>query len=138
MIVTAGRLVDVKGYQHLIRAFAETQKQIRDAMLIIAGEGELEESLKELAKNCKIADSVFFAGFTKNLYRLVSKADAFVMTSLYEGFPNAMAEAVCLGIPCIATDFHAGAREILAPDIADSAVQIEEMTEVEYGILVPL
>ena len=138
VIVTAGRLVDVKGYQHLIRAFAETQKQIRDAMLIIAGEGELEESLKELAKNCKIADSVFFAGFTKNLYRLVSKADAFVMTSLYEGFPNAMAEAVCLGIPCIATDFHAGAREILAPDIADSAVQIEEMTEVEYGILVPL
>lgn len=55
VIVTAGRLVDVKGYQHLIRAFAETQKQIRDAVLIIAGEGELEESLKELAKNCKIA-----------------------------------------------------------------------------------
>ncbi len=138
MIVTAGRLVDVKGHQHLIRAFAETLKQVTDAVLVIVGEGELEESLKQLAQNCGIEDRVFFTGFTKNPYRLVCKADAFVMTSLYEGFPNAMAEAVCLGIPCIATDFHAGAREILAPDIADSAVQITKMTEAEYGVLVPL
>lgn len=138
VIVTAGRLVDVKGYQHLIRAFAETQKQVTEARLVIAGEGELEEGLKHLAKNCGIEDKVFFTGFTKNPCRLVCKADAFVMASLYEGFPNAMAEAVCLGIACIATDFHTGAREILAPDMAESDVQIRKMTEAEYGVLVPL
>lgn len=138
MIITAGRLVDVKGHQHLIRAFVETQKQVSNAVLVIVGDGELEDSLKQLAQNCGIEDKVFLTGFMKNPYRLIDKADAFVMSSLYEGFPNALAEALCLEIPCIATDFHAGAREILAPDMVDNDVVIKKLTEAEYGILVPL
>ncbi len=138
VVVTAGRLTDPKGQWHLIRAFTEVIKKVPDAFLVILGSGELEQYLRQLTKTCGMDDFIHFTGFVSNPYKYMSRSDVFVFPSLYEGFPNALAEAVCLGLPCIATDFHAGAREILAPDLIEENNVIEGITEVSYGMLTPV
>ncbi len=140
VVVTVGRLSYPKGQWHLIRAFSKVIKKISNAVLMIIGNGELEKDLKKLAADdgFDLANHIMFTGYCDNPHKYVAKADAFVMSSLYEGFPNALAEAVCLGIPCIATDFMTGAREILAPDLVGSADQITAFSKERYGILTPV
>ena len=138
VIVTSGRLSEQKGQWHLIRAFAKVLEQVSDAVLIVLGTGSLEQYLKDVAQKCRVADRILFVGYTSNPYQYVSKADVFVMTSLYEGFPNALAEAVCLGIPCIATDFQTGSREILSPELLNQTDNIRDVQLAEYGILTPV
>lgn len=137
-IVTVGRLSEAKGQGHLIRAFGEVCKSNVDVMLFILGAGEQETYLKQLAEVCGIQDRVIFKGFVKNPYKYVSKAEMFILPSLYEGYPNALAEAVCLGVPCIAADFHTSAREILAPELENNGEKITEVCQAQYGILFPV
>ncbi len=140
VIATVGRLIPQKGQWHLIRAFSEVIKKVPDAVLMLIGSGELEDDLKKLAADNRLglAGHIMFTGYSDNPHKYVAKADVFVMPSLYEGFPNALAEAVCLGIPCIATDFKTGAREILAPDLVDSADQVTAFSKEQYGMLTPV
>ena len=138
VIATMGRLLPQKGQWHLIRAFAKVAKCIPNVLLIIIGAGKLEEYLKQLIQEYEIDNQVYFTGKVSNPYKYLSRADIFAFPSLYEGFPNALAEAVCLGLPCIATDFRTGAREILAPDMVESGRNVEAVEEVEYGILTPV
>ena len=138
VIFTAGRLHAVKNQWHLIRAFSAVKSKIPDSLLVIAGSGELDSYLKSVAENMGIADDVIFLGFEKNVYRYMRLADAFVLPSRCEGFPNSLGEALCSGAPCIATDFKTGAREILAPDMLLNGEIIEKATECEFGILTPV
>lgn len=115
IVVTVGRLTVQKGQWHLIRAFNEVVRNIPDVLLMILGTGELEKYLKKLVSLYGLNDSVYFMGYVTNPYKYMIQSDVFVLPSLYEGFPNAMAEAICLGVPCIAADFRTGARELLAP-----------------------
>lgn len=138
VVITAGRLSRPKGQWHLIRAFTKVVEQIPQAVLVILGTGELEKYLGNLVKKCNLEEHVIFAGYRANPYQYERNADIFVLPSLYEGFPNALAEAVCLGLPCIATDFRAGAREILAPSMKADGKGIEGIVEAEYGILTPI
>lgn len=137
VVVTVGRLTNQKGQWHLIRSFTEVIKQVPNALLVILGSGELEQYLMQLTKEYRIENFIYFAGHVANPYQYMSRSDIFVFPSLYEGFPNALAEAVCLGLPCIATDFHAGAREILAPDMLEEDI-VEKVAEVSYGMLTPV
>ena len=138
IIITSGRLAEQKAQWHLIRAFSEIAKSDPDVRLLILGIGPLEQYLKQLAEELYIADKVIFVGFTDNPYKYIAQADVFVLPSLYEGFPNALAEAVCLGIPCIATDFHTGAREILAPELIENEQAISHIAMSEFGIITPV
>lgn len=138
LIVTAGRLSDQKGQWHLIRAFREVLKKEKDAMLLILGTGPLEGYLKKVADDCNIQDKVVLKGFVKNPYKYIAKADIFILPSLFEGYPNAMAEAICLGVPCIASDFQTGAREILAPELVSDRTEIRDVYPAQYGILTPV
>lgn len=138
VIVFSGRLSEVKGLQHLIRAFAKVSQKEKNIILLLVGEGESRDLLEKMVCNSNIRDKVYFTGYQSNPYKFVARADIFVITSLYEGFPNALAEAVCLGVPCIATDFQTGAREILAPDFLWEKEEVTQMIEAEYGIIIPL
>lgn len=137
-IVTVGRLVEAKGQWHLIRAFSELLNTVDDATLVIVGCGELEEYLKNLVMQYGISDRVLFTGFRNNPYMYVKRAAVFVLPSLYEGFPNSLAEAVCLGIPCVATDFKTGAREILGATVDYQGEKSSDFVEEKYGILTPV
>lgn len=138
IVTTTGRLTNQKGQWHLIRAFSEVVKHVSDVLLVIIGSGELEDYLKELSMACHLEEHVYFTGHVSNPYKYLRCTDVFVLPSLYEGFPNALAEAVCMGLPCIATDFRTGARELLAPDMDLLGEEIRCVTEVQYGILTPV
>lgn len=138
LVVTVGRLDSQKGQWHLIRAFAEVVKQEPDAVLCVIGTGDCESYLKKLICENQVQNQVFLLGYSSNPFWYDAQAEVFVLPSMYEGFPNSLAEAVCCGTPCIATDFHSGAREILAPDMDVMGVPIADITKAEYGILTPL
>ncbi len=111
-IITAGRLMEQKGHDILIKSFAIVRQRIA-SRLIILGEGEKRKELAALAQTLGIADDVFFNGWTDNPFKLIASADIFVLSSRYEGFPNALLEAMALGTPVVSTDCPSGPREIL-------------------------
>lgn len=137
-IVSVGRLGEEKGHDHLIRAFYVVKEKFPNVKLLILGEGEEEPKLNCLISKYHIDEDVILCGFVKNPYKIVSKCDLFVLPSHYEGFPNALAESLCLGVPVIATDCDSGAREILAPDTEISHKITHGFEEAKYGILCPV
>lgn len=138
LVVTVGRLDSQKGQWHLIRAFTRVVQQEPEAVLLIIGTGECERYLRKLIRLYQMEKHIFLLGYLNNPFWYNAQAEAFVLPSMYEGFPNSLAEAVCCGTPCIATDFHSGAREILAPDMNIMGEQVSEVTEAQYGILTPM
>jgi glycosyltransferase involved in cell wall biosynthesis len=135
-IITMGNLNKAKGHHHLIRAFARVSEQIPNAKLIILGEGPGKENLVNLTTRLNLDSKVLFLGFQKNPHKFLAKAKIYVLSSYYEGFPNALVEAMICNIPVISTDCKSGPREILAPntDITIEAISVEEA---KYGILIP-
>jgi len=123
IVISSGRLVEQKGQWHLIRAFSEIRKKTK-ARLIILGDGKLEEYLKKLARELAIENEVAFLGWKKNPFKYIAKSSVFAFPSLYEGFPNALVEAMICGVSVISSDCFSGPREILGDD--------------EYGILFPV
>jgi len=131
-IIAVGRLVSVKNYGLLIEAFAKASLPCR---LVIAGEGPEREALQALVSRMGIADRVVMPGWLSNPYPALAGAAAFALSSNVEGFPNALVEAMALGVPVVATNCPDGPAEILAgkdaPDISGLAV-------VKAGVLTPV
>ncbi len=107
-IVTAGRLVPVKNHNLLLDAFAVVHKTIPDSELIIYGEGPLRQVLEDKAVSMGLGECVRFPGFSQNVVDSIKDASVFVLSSDYEGMPNALAEAMAIGLPCVSTDYDGG------------------------------
>ena len=112
-VVACGRLTPQKNFALLLRAFARGGPFARQARLLVLGEGELERELKELAKTLGVADRVAFCGFRANPHALVSKATLFVLSSDFEGSPNALAAALFTNGCCVSTDCPTGPSELI-------------------------
>ncbi|MBW2412530.1 MAG: glycosyltransferase [Deltaproteobacteria bacterium] len=112
LIVAAGRLVKLKGFDLLIRAFADLPDEIR-ARLMIVGDGEERQNLQKLVERLRLDKKVFLIGSKKNPWKYMARADIFVLSSHTEAFPNVLGEALALEIPVLATDCSAGIREYL-------------------------
>lgn len=137
-VVTVGRLDSQKGQWHLIRAFTKVVEQEPEAVLLIIGTGECRQMLKRMIHLFKMEKHIYLLGFQSNPFWYIAQAEVFVLPSMYEGFPNSLAEALCCKVPCVATDFHSGARELLAPEMDIMGKPIKKVTEVQYGILTPV
>ena len=110
-LVAAGRLVNQKGFDLLIEALALlSSSQVR---LTILGAGPLRANLERLAQALGVADLVRFKGFQTNPYAWFARADAFVLSSRYEGFPNVVLESLACGTSVIAVPAPGGTNEIL-------------------------
>ena len=132
-----GRLLQQKGQWHLIRAFSRVSRSHKNARLMICGSGSDEAYLKKLAKECGVSKEVIFVGFCDNPYAIASRCDAYVSTSLFEGFSNVLIEAMACGLPVISVDFKSSAREILSPDTSFEHKQMKGIERAEYGLITP-
>lgn len=113
-IVTCGRLVEQKNHAMLIDAFAEVVKEFPFATLKIYGEGQLRDTLQRQIDRLGLTEKAFLMGATNDVGKALKTADLFVLSSDYEGMPNALMEAMAAGIPCIATDCPCGGpKELL-------------------------
>lgn len=126
-IVTVGRMDRVKNHALLLDAFALTVTQRPDLPLhlTIYGGGDCMEALKEQAGKLELADRVSLPGDSREIAEKIKDARLFVLSSDFEGMPNAVAEAFALGIPVVSTDCPSGgARMLVGAD--------------ERGLLVPV
>jgi glycosyltransferase involved in cell wall biosynthesis len=107
--LAVGRLMWKKGHRTLLRAFAATEP----GLLLIAGTGPDEPTLRTLAN--ELGTNVRFLGPRKDVADLMGAADAFVLSSVVEGMPTVLLEALSSGLPCVATDVG-GVAEIIRAD----------------------
>lgn len=107
-IVSVGRFTPEKNYPLLLKAFQKVAEQADDFALKIYG--KVDESLKlaELSKDLGIEDKVFFMGQVDDILDRIRNASVFVLSSMSEGMPNALLEAMAIGLPVVATDCPSG------------------------------
>lgn len=124
VVINTGRLSKQKGQWHLIKAFRLIHDKIPEARLVILGEGELRKELEGLVRDLELEDCVKMPGFVSNPFAILRESKVFALPSLFEGYPNALAEALICGVPSISTDCKTGPKEIL-----------EDNCPNEFGIL---
>lgn len=112
IILGVGRLVEVKDFATLIRAFALVRQQ-RRAHLMILGEGAERSALEELIRELNLQDDVVLPGFVQNPYAYMRRSAVFVLSSLAESFGNVLIEAMATGTSIVCTDCPGGIREVL-------------------------
>lgn len=111
-IITAGRLTYQKNQMLLLKMFNSIVKE-KNVRLIILGEGELKEQLENYCIQNNLTSYVDFVGFVENPYSYFKNADAFVLSSYYEGLPTVLIEALACGCNIVSTDCPTGPNEIL-------------------------
>ncbi|EKO3877196.1 glycosyltransferase [Vibrio metschnikovii] len=116
-LLCVGRLEKQKAFHYAIEGFAGIANEFPHLRLKIVGQGSLEQSLKQCAKDLGVADRVDFEGFQADMIPYYLHAKATLLTSLYEGFPNVLIESITLGTPVIAFDCPSGPREIIQEGI---------------------
>jgi glycosyltransferase involved in cell wall biosynthesis len=112
VILGVGRLEKQKDFSTLIRAFAQVKQQC-SARLMILGEGTERPHLEALVQELGLAEDVSLPGFVANPYAYMARSAVFVLSSLYEGLPTVLIEAMAGGTKVVATDCKSGPAEIL-------------------------
>lgn len=117
-IVAAGRLELQKNFMLLIDAFNDFQKENEEYSLVIYGEGTLRKQLQTKIDELGLQKKIFLPGKEGKLLEIINDSAMFVLSSDYEGLPNVLIEAMCMGMPVIATDCPSGGpRELINNNI---------------------
>lgn len=112
VILGVGSLAPLKDFETLIRAFAIV-RQSRACRLVILGEGPDRKKLEAVARGVGVTNHVLMPGFVANPFAWMRRARVFVSSSVTEGFPNALLQALALGLPIVSTNSVGGSAELL-------------------------
>ena len=112
VVLAVGGLKTVKDFATLVRAFAEVRRT-RPLKLVILGDGPERGRLEALVSELGLSGDVSLPGFTANPYACMRRSAVFVLSSVTEGFPNVLLEALACGCPVVSTDCQSGPDEIL-------------------------
>lgn len=112
-ILMMGRLTEQKNFKLAIRAFASLSETYSDWQLLIVGDGPLKGALKEETLKLGISERVSFVRYTKTPQALMEQAELFILSSSWEGFPNALAEAMLMGKAVLSTDCPTGPGDLI-------------------------
>ena len=134
-IISMGRVESIKGYLHLINSFAIVLKRIPEIKLYIVGDGKDKQKLQDYVSKLNLSNEIIFLGYQDNPFSLISKCSIYVLSSISEGLPNALIEAMICGIPVVSTDCKSGPREILNAKYEEKITETVEWAD--YGVLVP-
>lgn len=113
VLVCVGRLTEQKGFDYALEAFSLIRRSCPDARMVIVGEGPLDATLRQTAARLGIADDVEFLPPLGDLSEIWRETDVFFLPSRYEGFPNALAEAMAHGVPAVAFDCPTGPSDLI-------------------------
>ncbi|NLI10373.1 MAG: glycosyltransferase [Elusimicrobia bacterium] len=148
VIISCGRLTNAKAQWRLLKIFSLLLAKDKELKLVILGSGELTNYLtnlsealglrtyfpgKELSENY----DAYFAGNTENPYKFVSSSKIFVLSSIWEGFPNVLIEAMACGTPCISSNCAYGPLEIFSIKPEINLYEKKEIIEEDFGVLLP-
>jgi len=137
-LVTVGRLTEQKGYKYLIEAMKilADYDSVDDKKfsLLILGEGHLKNELIELTAKLGLTKNIHFLGFRQDALQIVASSDLFVSTSLWEGIPTVLLEAMALCVPIIATNIP-GTREIIIDQQTGILVQPKKPEQLARAII---
>src|SRR5690606_8324357 len=131
-IISVGRLTSEKGHKYLIEAFAMIDNMSWE--LNIVGDGNERPALEQLAKDLKIEERVVFHGHLKDFSKLIYESKIFVLPSIKEGFPNALAEAMSVPLACISTDFLGNQNEIIKNGVNGVLVPVKDAKKMAEAI----
>jgi len=104
VLLHIGRFVSTKNHRFIIEIFSKLKEFIPDAKLILIGDGETCDEIKQMTESTGVSDSVIFKGVVSDAERYYSAADAFVLPSFYEGLPVVSVEAQASGLDCFMSD----------------------------------
>jgi glycosyltransferase involved in cell wall biosynthesis len=127
-IVGMGRLEKEKGFDLLIRAFASIAEARPGWLLTILGDGPERDALAAEVARSGLTRRIFLPGWEPDVMGVLERADLFVLSSRYEGFPNALCEAMACGLPVIAYDCPSGPADIVRDGVDGLLVPAENVT----------
>lgn len=115
--INIGRLNQQKGQWFLIRSLRQVVDKYDNARLFILGEGDLRGKLEDLIHDLDLGGNVFLLGEQENVFPFLKNSDCFIFSSLWEGLPLTLIEALSMDLPIISTDCKTGPREVLCPEL---------------------
>ena len=126
ILLASGRLDRVKQFDLLIEAFSLISNSFPDWNLIILGEGDERTDLESLTKRLSLVERVFLPGKVGNIAEWYENADIFVLSSVVEGFPNVLLEAMSYGLAVVSFDCDTGPRDMIEDGISGLLVPPED------------
>lgn len=132
-IVSVGRLMPQKNQKMLLQAFAIVSQDFPEYELTIYGEGDYRTELEKEIKTLGLETKVMLPGKEKNVFDKIANAELFVLSSDYEGMPNALIEAMCLGLPVVSTAVS-GTSDLIEGDVNGIIVEIGNKEQLIYAM----
>lgn len=134
VLLAVGRLCSQKNFAMLVDVFARLAPRHPDWDLVILGEGPERPMLEQRIRDAGLGERVFAPGIAGNVGEWYARADLYVMTSRFEGFPNALAEALGHGLPAVSVDCDTGPRDIIRHGVDGLLVPPEDAQGLEHAL----
>ena len=134
-ILSVGRLTSEKGVDTLIRAFSMCMSEIKSWNLVIGGDGKERKNLEKLSLDLNIGQRIKFTGYKSTPEDYMSKAGIYILSSKFEGFPNALLEAMAMGTPVISSNCKSGPADIIVEGHNGLFFNVDDKIELSETIL---
>lgn len=135
-VVSVGRFCKEKGFEYLMESLAKARETNENLGFVLVGDGTYLDKYQEVIARFGLGEHIYMTGFQENPYKYMARCSCYVLSSLSEGFPNVLAEAMALGLPVIATNCYSGPAEILRND-GDYEAVFDTYQLCDYGVIVP-